>query len=149
MKAHGVQFTPRAKALPFGDYMVDGSNVAVDTKYSIDELVMDVGRDHARFVRECVRAQEAGYKLVILVEAGRRYNDRGHIWRWKSGVCRRCRKCDPFRDRCHRRFKPMQGPTLAKIMMTLERKYNVAFEFCDKRSTGRRICELLGVTYDK
>lgn len=147
MEGHGVEFRPRARALPFGDYMSDnGSNVSVDTKKDVQELAMDCGRDHSRFVRECERARDAGYRLVILVESSDRYNDRTELERWISDVCRRCRKCDPrFAARCKKyRTKPMQGPTLAKIVDTLERRYGVRFEFVSKTKAAKRICELLG-----
>lgn len=154
MSSHGVDFAPRARALPFGDYVRDGSNVAVDTKKDVQELAMDCGRDHARFVRECVRAQEAGWRLYVLVEQHPEYNDRSKLARWVSSVCRRChlrmrRICDGPRSvggmRCARGARPMQGDTLAKIMDTMERKYEVRFMFCAKRDTARVICGLLGV----
>lgn len=151
MESHGVEFKPRAVALPFGDYMADGSNVAVDTKKNVQELAMDVGRDHKRFVRECERARDAGYRLVILVEKHPEYNERDQLYKWVSYACRRCRKCRPLTSKGCARFrnKPMQGPTVAKIITRLEEKYGVRFEFCRKRDTARRICELLGVDYER
>ena len=155
MRARGVEFSPRARALPFGDYCSDnGSNVAVDTKKDVQELVMDVGRDHARFVRECERARAAGYRLVVLVESSGAYNDRTVLGGWTSEVCRRrkrtrgggCGPCDPRRDGCSAyRSKPVQGDTLAKILDTMERRHGVAFEFVDRDRAAARICELLGV----
>lgn len=147
MEAHGVGFEQRSRALPFGDYVSDnGSNVAVDTKKDMQELAMDVGRDHARFVRECERARDAGYRLVVLVESSARYADRAELARWVSDVCRRCRMCDPrFSARCKKyRCKPMQGDRLAKILSTMELRYGVRFEFCTRARAARRICELLG-----
>lgn len=152
MAAHGVEFRPRALALPFGDYASDnGSNVAVDTKKDIQELAMDVGRDHARFVRECERAREAGHRLVVLVESSARYNDRVELARWVSDVCRRCRMCDPrLSVRCRRyRVRPMQGATLAKIVDAIERRHGVRFEFVSRARCARRICELLGEEVDE
>ena len=147
MEAHGVAFEQRSRALPFGDYVSDnGSNVAVDTKKDVQELVMDVGRDHDRFVRECERASDAGFRLVVLVESSARYNDRAELARWVSDVCRRCRRCDPrFSAGCPaKRSKPMQGSTLAKILDAMERRHGVRFEFVSKARCARRICELLG-----
>ena len=60
-RSHGVEVVRRK--LDFGDYMVDGSNVSVDTKRNISEVAMDCGRDHDRFAREMDRAREAGYRL--------------------------------------------------------------------------------------
>lgn len=158
MREHGVEFQPRARALPFGDYMRDGSNVSIDTKKDVQELAMDVGRDHARFVRECQKARTAGYKLVVLVESTTTLNCPDLLRRWTNRVCKWCnaRKkvgCDPHQPgRCAKfprsRCKPMQGETLVKTLKTMEGRYGVTFEFCSKKSTARRICELLGVPYE-
>ena len=143
--AHGIEVV--RKKLDFGDYMVDGSNVSIDTKKDVQELAGNLGRDHARFTRECERAAAAGYRLVILVEQHPEYNGVG-AGAWTNGLCARCRRCNP-RDRgrgCLKyRFKPIQGPQLAAIMSTMERKYGVRFEFCSRRDTAKRICELLGI----
>lgn len=149
MEAHGVDFAPRASALPFGDYMRDGSNISIDTKKDVQEVAGNIGHDHARFVRECERARAEGYKLVILIEEHPEYNDRDKLNSWISYVCRRCRKCRPHQPgKCVRyRTKPMNGPTVAKILTKLERDHGVRFEFCAKRDTARRICEILGVEY--
>lgn len=156
MRARGVDFAPRARALPFGDYWSDnGSNVAVDTKKDVQELAMDVGRDHARFVRECDRARGAGYRLVVLVESSEAYNDPLVLAGWVSGVCKRrkrpggdeaCRSCDPARDPCTAyRHKPMQGAALAKTLGGIERRHGARFEFVARPRAAERICELLGV----
>ena len=149
MAAHGVDFAPRAAALPFGDYMLEGSNISIDTKKDVQEVAGNIGRDHARFVRECDRASAEGYRLIILVEEHPEYADRSKLYGWTSYVCRRCRKCNPLKDSgCKRyRCKPMNGPTVARIIDKLEADHGVRFEFCAKRDTARRICELLGVDY--
>ena len=149
MVAHGVEFAPRATALPFGDYMVEGSNISIDTKKDMQEVAGNIGRDHARFVRECERARAEGYRLVILVEEHPEYNDRHRLYTWKNGVCRRCRRCDPLTSpKCKRyRSKPMCGQTAARIIQKIESNHGVRFEFCRKRDTARRICEILGVKY--
>lgn len=147
--AHGVH-TVGVK-LDAGDYAVSTSNVLVDTKNSVDELAMDCGRDHARFVRELDRAAASGCRLVVLVEAGARYNDRAALSTWMGRKCRSCRRCDPNADgRCEvARCKPMSGSRLVKIMDKLERDHGARFEFCGKRDSARRICELLGIGYEK
>lgn len=152
--AHGVDV--RREKLGFGDYLADGSNVVVDTKRSIGEVAMDCGRDHARFVREMERARDAGYRLVILVEVGGRYRTTADVAHWASDGCRkRCDRyrmhtCDPLvSTSCTRyRRKPMQGPTLARIMRHMEEDHGCRFEFCRPSSAAQRICELLGVSWD-
>lgn len=149
MATHGVDFAPRAAALPFGDYMLEGSNISIDSKQDVQEVAGNIGRDHARFVRECDRAAEAGYRLYILVEEHPEYADRDLLATWVSGVCRRCRKCDPLESKCvARRFKPLNGPTLRKIIDRIEYDHGARFLFCDKRDTARVICELLGVKFE-
>lgn len=149
MAAHGVDFAPRAAALPFGDYMLEGSNISIDSKQDVQEVAGNIGRDHARFVRECDRARAEGYRLIILVEEHPEYSDRSKLHGWVSYVCRRCRRCNPLRDKgCKKyRSKPMNGPTVARIIGKLEEDHGVRFEFCSKRDTARRICELLGVDH--
>ena len=149
---HGVGVERRK--LDFGDYArADGtSNVVVDTKRSLDEVVGNVGRSHDRFVRELDKARNAGCRLVILIEVGAPYTTVDAIARWTSGVCRRCdlyRKCicDPAASgQCRRkRHKPMQGRTLLRIMRSLERDHGCRFEVCHPAHSAARICELLGV----
>ena len=147
MEAHGVAFDQRSRALPFGDYVSDnGSNVVIDTKKDVQELAMDVGRDHDRFVRECDKARAAGFRLVVLVESSSRYNDRSQLSKWVSKVCLMCRRCRPSEQgRCKKyRTRPMQGQTLVKILDALELRHGVRFEFVSKARCAQRICELLG-----
>lgn len=152
---HGVE-TVRAK-LDFGDYMVEGSNVSVDTKRDVAEVAANIGgRQHARFKRECQRAQAAGCRLVVLVENLNGYGSVQDVRSWTNSHCSRCihaarMACDP-RDASgacprHGTKKPIQGPRLAKAMETMERRYGVRFEFCHPRDAARRICELLGVDH--
>lgn len=148
---HGVPY--EYKKLDFGDYSIDGSNVSIDTKRSMQEVAGNCGHDHKRFVREMERARTAGYRLVILIEACG-YHSISDVARWTNNVCKRCEKkrmgfCNPLHSiGCtagHK--KPITGPTLAKIMKTLELNHGVRFEFCHPMHTARRICELLGVKY--
>lgn len=146
LAVHGVPTVTRK--LDFGDYSYGPSNVYVDTKKDVQELAGNVGREHARFVRELDRAAAAGCRLVVLVEEHPEYADRSRMDGWRPLPCRRCRLCDPARDRCRRhRFKPMQGATVAKIITRLESEHGARFEFCRRQDTARRICELLGVPY--
>lgn len=151
---HGIDVVQRK--LDFGDYMADGSNVAVDTKRSISELAMDCGRDHARFVREMERAREAGYRLVILVEVGGPYCSLDDLYKWVSYGCRnRCERwrahtCNPLTSTSCTKFrhKPMQGPSLLRMVKSMTRNHGARFEVCPPSKSAKRICELLGVNYE-
>ena len=145
--------------LDFGDYMADGSNVSVDTKRSIAEIAQNIsGKNHDRFKRECIRARDAGYRLVILVENRERVREIADLYAWTNDHCRMCGtrrqgKCDPrsASTKCprHGTRKPIQGPRLAKAMQTMGERYGVEFMFCSPRDTARIICELLGVDYEQ
>ena len=73
-KEHGIEV--RRTKLYVGDYTLPtDQSVCIDTKKDIQELVSDIcGKQHERFRNECIRAQEAGIKLIVLVE-----NKGGHI----------------------------------------------------------------------
>lgn len=146
--------------LDTGDYMnAEGNgNVLVDTKRSMAEIAQNIsGKQHDRFKRECVRAQEGGYRLVILVEDGR-YKSVADVRSWTNDHCVKCevrRKagCVPKnpKGRCvkHGTLKPIQGPRLSKAMATMSDRYGVSFEFCAPEDAGRRVCELCGVEWEE
>lgn len=153
--SHGVS-TIRRK-LDFGDYMAEGSNVSVDTKRSISEIAQNInGKNHERFKRECLRARDAGYRLVILVENRENVHDIDGLRKWMNDHCRTCGTrrsvhCNPYDGaKCprHNTRKPIQGPRLAKAMQTMSDRYGVQFMFCKPSETAQIICELLGVEYD-
>lgn len=143
--AHGVSVVRRK--LDFGDYMTEGSNVSIDTKKDVQELAGNLGREHDRFARECDRARDAGYRLIVLVEELEAYNDREKVKLWTSRVCRTCRRCDPHKTKtCKaRRFKPINGERIAKSMTTFEMDHGVRFMFCKRGDTAATICRLLGI----
>lgn len=155
-KDHGVKVERRK--LEFGDYIrADGaSNIAVDTKRSIDEVAGNVGREHDRFVRELDKARDAGYRLIILIEVGAPYKTIEDIKTWVSGACKRCmsykrHECDPTASgRCSRyRTKPMQGVGVLSRIKKLEHNHGCIFEVCRPGQSARHICDLLGVDYDR
>lgn len=161
-RAHGVEVVrlrldgKHGVDVDFGDYTAEGSNVVVDTKRNVQEVAQNIGgRSHARFKRELVRAQEAGCRLVVLVENTDGYTELAHVNAWTNSHCVKCelrgfacRPRDP-RGKCprHGTRKPIQGPRLAKAMSTMQERYGVRFEFCRPSESARRICELLGVDY--
>jgi len=154
-QAHGVAFRERDHALPSGDYTTEGSNVLVDTKASIDEIMGNLGAGYRRLDHECRKAADAGYRLVFVIEAGAEYSEPGALSAIPGYVCRRCatrraRKCSPCSpdQKCSaRKTKPFQGYQMIGRMKTLHRKYGAEFEFVDACDSAKRICELLGVSY--
>jgi hypothetical protein len=154
-KGHGVAIERRK--LDYGDYIrADGmSNISIDTKANMQEICGNLGKDHARVVREVERASNDGFRLVFLIEVGGNYRCIDDVERWTNDVCKRCgeyraKACDPSRDRCRRfKRKPMQGTTLAKIMRGMERDHGCRFEFAHPLMAAKRICDVLGVEYGR
>ena len=146
------------KALPFGDYMADGSNRSVDTKRDLFELMGNLGAGYRRIDHECARACEAGYRLVFLCEAGERYGDPNELAKARSRYCLKCPqgrsgKCDPTAKGggCEKRGdrrKPFQGYQMAGKMAALSKKHGAEFAFCDPKDAADVICDLLGVDYE-
>ena len=152
---HGVDV--KRRKLETGDYATDTSNVLVDTKRDVAEVAQNIGgRQHSRFKRECQRAQDAGCRLVVLVENLHGYTQISHVNAWLNSHCACCvhykrKSCIPRASgKClkHGTRKPIQGDRLARAMSTMSKRYGVRFEFCKPSEAARRICELLGVAYE-
>jgi hypothetical protein len=165
--ALGVPYLSRDEMikLDFGDYMRgfdDGTldesvNISVDTKRGLSEISMNLGRKHDVFKREVKRANERGYLLVVVIET----TEAGTIddvMSWINEHCRHCshfygKRCEPTdRDEIcirHGTKKPLQGETIAKQMTTMQIHRGVRFEFVKPEDSAKRICELLGVTYER
>ena len=121
---HGIEH--ETTALKTGDYMLDGQpNLIVDRKGGLQELCMNLcSKDKARFYREIRRAHDEGIKLIILCE--------------QSGI-------REFRDIAgwQNKYGRVTGRQLQDAVYRLEVGYNVPVIFCDKRSSGRMIVEIL------
>ena len=118
-------------ALYVGDYAIaSDQSRAVDTKQDVLELSKDIlSSDHERFRDECARANDAGIKLLILVEE---VLPDGGLSNWRSPV-----------NAEGRPLSSVKGETLRRAMLTMTAKYGVRFRFCDSRQTGRLIVDYL------
>ena len=115
------------KKLDVGDYMLPDGNISVDTKEHLDELARNLMNrsDRSRFWREVRRARETGIVLIVLCEHGNPIRTINDVPKWKS------------------RYSQIHGRRLLDEMIRLEMSYGIRWVFCDKRSTGKRIIELL------
>lgn len=120
----------RRSKLYVGDYQIaNKGDIVVDSKASVAEIASNVFQEHDRFRDECIRAQEAGIKLIVLIEE---VLPGGLLDNWRSPVGRDGRPLY--------RFDPKR---LKKAMITMQDKYGVKFRFCDGRSTGKVLMEYL------
>jgi ERCC4-type nuclease len=117
----------KVEKLDVGDYMLEGKPVVIDRKQNLTELSTNLmnREDHARFWREVRRAKEQGIKLIVLCEHGGKIKSIQDVAQWKS------------------KYTTVSGRALMEEIYKCHISYGVEFLFCDKRSTGRRITELL------
>lgn len=116
-------------ALPFGDYWPT-PKVAIDTKQDIQEIAMNMcgaASEKRRFREECKKAQQAGCKLIFLIE-DKRYNVPddllgGKVWLHNG--------------------QTIPGDQVFTAMRMHEERYGCEFWFCDPEESGRVIQELL------
>lgn len=115
-----------------GDYVnLENSFLVVDRKQNLLEVCSNVCQQHKRFVDEIKRANAAGIKIVFLVEHSKNINSLDDVKGWNN-------------PRLKESPLAVSGERLYKILSTLEKKYGVEFQFCDKQNTGKRIIEILG-----
>lgn len=118
--------------LPVGDYMnLDNARLVIDRKQNLLELCSNVCQQHTRFVNELRRAEQFEIKIIFLVEHSRNIKSLEDVKDWVN-------------PRLKKSPLAVSGERLYKILSTLERKYGVEFQFCDKQNTGKRIIQILG-----
>ena len=120
--------------LLFGDYMDwNRPQIVIDRKQNIAELAKNCTSDHERFRRELQRAQKANTTLVVLVEQNR-YKE-GDRWIHVEDVADLMLWESPHTT--------IRGEKVYRVLRSWMAKYPLRVEFCDKRSTGRRIYEII------
>lgn len=113
-----------------GDYTwATDQRICVDTKKDMNEIESNLIHDHERFRAECIRAQEAGIKLIILIQDPK-LKQMSDVFGWYNIR----KKWSP---------KATSGKQLAKMMYSMKEKYGVDFQFATKSNIGKRILELL------
>lgn len=123
---HNIDYEIRK--LDVGDYQIEGnSQISVDRKQNLSEISKNLmnAKDHSRFWKEVRRSREQGVKLFVLIEHGGQIKSIEDVARWSD------------------KYSGVNGRRLADEIYRVHIAYGVEFLFCDKRSTGRRIIELL------
>lgn len=130
-----------------GDYMnLDNPRLIIDRKQNLNELLGNVCQQHERFKRELIKAMQANIHLIILVEHGPDIKSIEDVYFWQNPRKHevRWRMVNGKREKYVVSAKAVDGNQLYKSLCTIRDRYNVQFEFCEKKDTGRRIIELLG-----
>lgn len=144
---HGIK-TIRSKMF-VGDYMdIANGLLCVDKKYGLDEVYSCLVSDHDRFRAECVKAQESGIRLVVLIEepdissveeVGKWQNPR--ISKWY--MIHNAQKKGKMLNIRISKQPPLNSQRLQVIMQTMTERYGVEWQFCPKEKTAERIFEIL------
>lgn len=120
----GIEYEIRK--LDEGDYQIDGQpNLTVDRKKDMQEMYNCVVNDKSRFYKEVRRCYDKGIKLYILIEHSSQIKTLEDVPKWKS------------------KYGTISSREIMERLYRLHISYNVEVLFCDKRSTGRRIVEIL------
>lgn len=115
------------KKLDVGDYMESNNpQLTIDRKQNLDELCGNLfSPDKGRFWREVRRAKENRIKMIVLIEQGGKIKELRDVPQW------------------HGKYTKVSGYKLYNEICRCHIAYGVEFWFCDKRSTGKRIAEIL------
>ena len=134
-----------------GDYQsLDNPRLVVDRKKDLQELWGNVTQQHERFQGELVRAMQAGIQVIILVEHGTGINCLEDVWFFYQPEMKRYRwktvKLNGENKKVRESYmqKAIEGERLYKSLSTMRDRYNVRFEFCSKKETGKEIIRILG-----
>lgn len=122
---HNIPY--KIEKLDTGDYMdSEKKTITVDRKKDLIELTQNLcSSDQSRFWREIRRSKADGIKMIVLCEHGGKIHSIKDVAAWKNP------------------YSKVSGRSLMNEMYRAHIAYGVEFLFCDKRSTGRRILELL------
>lgn len=124
---HDIDY--KLQKMDVADYQIENKdNLVIDRKQNLDELARNLMNrsDHARFWKEVRKAKDRQIKLIVLCEHGGQIKNIKSVADW------------------HSKYSPVSGRALMDEIYRLHIAYGVEFLFCDKRSTGRKIIELLG-----
>ena len=126
---HNIEYIDRK--MDIADYCVVGNeNLVIDRKRNLQEVAQNLcSNDRGRFWREVRLAYRNHVRMIVLVEQSG-INDLRDVRNWQS------------------KYQRLSGARLQEEMYRIALAYGVEWQFCHKNSTGKRICELLGVTYE-
>lgn len=145
----GAGIIIRRSKLDTGDYIL-APRIAVDTKQGMGEVYSNLIQDHERFRRECIRAQEDGTILVILVENDDNIRFLDDVEHWDNPRVHKYYEEYAWALAAQKKGKAVKIPSppvnnnrLIKMMETMTERYGVRWMFCDRSETGRKVVEIL------
>ena len=132
-----------------GDWTrLDKQDIIVDTKFSLQEVYQNIVQQHVRFRDECIRAQQCGIKLIILVEDESITDLRG-VEHWKNPrYIQWCKIRSMQSVGKAMKIKQPKQPPLSSIqlmdrMKVMSDRYGIEWQFTPKAECGKKIIEIL------
>ena len=124
---------------------LDNPRLIIDRKQNLQELCGNVCQQHERFKKELIRTNKAGIQLVILVEHGPDVKTLEDVYFWQNPRKHevKWRYVNGKREKYVVSVKAVDGEQLYKSLCTIRDRYNVRFEFCEKKDTGKEIIRIL------
>lgn len=139
----------RRQKLNTGDYIL-APRIAVDTKQGMGEVYGNLVQDHDRFRNECIRAQEDGTLLVILIENDEGMSCLDDVERWDNPRVHEYYAKYAWALAARKNGKtvklpapPINNKRLIKMMETMTERYGVQWMFCSYEETGKKVVEIL------
>lgn len=139
----------RRQKLNTGDYIL-APRIAVDTKQGMGEVYSNLVQDHDRFRNECIRAQEDGTVLVILIENNEGLRCLDDVERWDNPRVYDYYHKYAYALAANKQGKnlkvpapPINNKRLIKMMETMTERYGVQWQFCSYEETGAKVVEIL------
>lgn len=114
-------------ALRYSDKFYLDYSVLIDTKKDLEEVSSNLcnTKNHERIKNEIFKAKELGCKKFVFLIGDNKINNIEDLKNWRS---------------VHTKVR---GEVLFKIMITMQKKYNIKFIICKKKEMGARIINLL------
>lgn len=131
-----------------GDYQsLDCGRLVIDRKKDLLEVAGNVTQQHVRFRKELVRAQEANIRMIVLCEHGDDIHCLEDVFFWHNPRLDETTwiTVNGRPSRIKKYPYATTGMQLYRCMLTIQDRYGVQWEFCEKHETGQRIAQLLGV----
>lgn len=133
--------------------LLNDQSVCVDLKsLGLQEVYSNLVQSHERFRNECIRAQEAGIKLIILVEE-KGIRTLSDVRTWQNPRTYRYEQKKAYNDWLVFHGKepkwklpktpPVSSERLQGMMDAMQMKYGVQFAFCDPAKVGETVFKLL------
>lgn len=139
----------RRQKLNTGDYIL-APRIAVDTKQGMGEVYSNLVQDHDRFRNECIRAQEDGTLLVILIENDEGMSCLDDVERWDNPRVHEYYAKYAWALAARKNGKtvklpapPINNKRLIRMMETMTERYGVQWAFCSYEETGAKVVEIL------